>query len=532
MVKHDVLVRGVDMQGTTHSRPVLLQMHDTDFPSHFLRDLANPGQTEVSSTTVIASSAAHPATLFQPVQRIVHLAMVQLNCDTLAYPPLATTRVESAGLVIRRVYRKPATPKAIDEFKHLPLAWMQSPGGTFDWVRLKAGQERLDPDPSKRPQLQSGQTDLDLLLAAMSLSQASTEVFTPAFVAKPDICNALGRTIVYALIPTASSEVSDTQPSPPQYDRNELARNLPPLLTPNAQTPILSGQSVNSNWMSDDFLAALFPPPDSAHPNVPDGRIAQFQAFTTALRMLQSVFGAFDDTPEGQKILQVLNRRHVTQDGQTKGMGDFYADAATKLLGVNGSAGGSFDMPTAWEMLTSSDQDDLLTAVVAAITPQCSKVLAPQGRFQDSSRFYTARVFLRIKPENPACPTQLIWSLPSEPFRIAAWYEAGGRPHPPIALPDTSKLRDLAKPNASFHVPASLMNSMQGSSLSGMMKGSGGGGGITIDWICGFSIPFITICAFFVLNIFFSLLAIIFFWLPFFKICIPIPVPKPSDGDH
>jgi hypothetical protein len=185
-----------------------------------------------------------------------------------------------------------------------------------------------------------------------------------------------------------------------------------------------------------------------------------------------------------------------------------------------------------WEPIGDQDQETLVDLLIAALAPQSAKVLAPQGRFQDSTRLYTLRFFLRIKPEDPSCPTQLIWSCASEPFRIAAWYENGGRPHPPIALPDPSKLSALGKPNASFAVPAGLMNAMQGSSLAGMLKGSGGGGGITIDWICGFNIPLITICAFFVLNIFFSLLAIIFFWLPFFKICIPIPVPKSSDGDH
>jgi len=48
-------------------------------------------------------------------------------------------------------------------------------------------------------------------------------------------------------------------------------------------------------------------------------------------------------------------------------------------------------------------------------------------------------------------------------------------------------------------------------------------GGLNLSWICSFNIPIITICAFFVLNIFLSLLNIVFFWLPFVKICIPIP---------
>lgn len=556
MVKHDVLVQGVDVQGNSQPTPVLLQMNDTDFPAHFLKALAAADETLFPSIKTVESSEATPATLYQPVQRIAHLAMVELNCNTLGSPQLATTRVESAVLVVRRVYRQRGLNNApyCDKFDTPPFAWMRSPQGAFDWVKLAPGQGKLDPDPTKRPQLQSGRADLDQLLSAMLLASANTEVFTPAFVAPPDICNALGRTIVYGLIPTASSEVSDTQPSPPTYDPQNLSDNLPLFLKSGTLNAPLANQTITGQWLSDDFLLSLQPP-------LAD--IAQFQQFATTLRMLYSVFGAFDEvvdnlqvpgavdnvvnnqpvpaSPEGQKILQILNRHNVTVlvlQGDipiafTLPMGDFYQAAANALLGLDGSTGGSITMPFAWDPLSDQDQNDLLAALIAAITPQSAKVLAPQGRFQDSSRLYTVRLFLRIKPETPGCPTHLIHSAPSAPFRIAAWYESAGRSHPPVPLPDPTNLRALAKPNASFHVPANLMKAMQGASLSGMLKGSGGGGpNITIDWICGFSIPLITICAFFVLNIFFSLLAIIFFWLPFFKICIPIPVPSTSDGDH
>jgi hypothetical protein len=77
------------------------------------------------------------------------------------------------------------------------------------------------------------------------------------------------------------------------------------------------------------------------------------------------------------------------------------------------------------------------------------------------------------------------------------------------------------------------MKAMQGASLPDMMKGTppSSGPDINLNWICGFSIPLITICAFFVLNIFLTLLNIVFFWLPFIKICIPLPMPGAPSGD-
>ena len=58
--------------------------------------------------------------------------------------------------------------------------------------------------------------------------------------------------------------------------------------------------------------------------------------------------------------------------------------------------------------------------------------------------------------------------------------------------------------------------------------------GPQIGWLCSFSIPFITICAFIVLNIFLSLFDIIFRWMMFIKICIPIPLPPspPQSGGN
>jgi hypothetical protein len=56
-----------------------------------------------------------------------------------------------------------------------------------------------------------------------------------------------------------------------------------------------------------------------------------------------------------------------------------------------------------------------------------------------------------------------------------------------------------------------------------LMEGKGSADAIGISWICAFNIPTITICAFIVLNIFLSLLNLVFGWLFFIKICIPLP---------
>ena len=56
---------------------------------------------------------------------------------------------------------------------------------------------------------------------------------------------------------------------------------------------------------------------------------------------------------------------------------------------------------------------------------------------------------------------------------------------------------------------------------TGDMQPCGGGAGWGM--VCSFSIPIITIVALILLIIFVKLLDIVFFWMPFFQICLPLP---------
>ena len=164
MVGHEISVQGVDLGGLQHKRPVILQMNDDDFPARFLQDLASQEQPKISNAVVLN---AQPLMLYQPVQRMLNVAMVDLNCDSLCSPRLDPRRIVSAGVVIRRVYRAagPASGQVTEEF-HTLSGWMRCPKGKYSWTRLSPDQEDCDPDPTQRPQLQSGQPDLDLQLAA------------------------------------------------------------------------------------------------------------------------------------------------------------------------------------------------------------------------------------------------------------------------------------------------------------------------------------------------------------------------------
>ena len=94
-----------------------------------------------------------------------------------------------------------------------------------------------------------------------------------------------------------------------------------------------------------------------------------------------------------------------------------------------------------------------------------------------------------------------------------------------MPLPDATdrNLLKSLKPNVAFVVPPALNNLLAGSA-DDLAKGKGEASSTPdLQWICAFSIPLITICAFIVLNIFLSLFDLIFRWMLFIKICIPFP---------
>ena len=529
-IVHDVVISGVDLQGKTYGGAALLQMNQEDFPRRFLDDLAkmaDPG-TQLSSLKRLSGSITAPATVYQPVQRILHVAVVQLACDALMQPRLDPLRVESAGIVIRRLQR---VRGGSDADQDAPVqAWTKTPDGRFQWTKLKVKKDDdeygYDPDPVRRPALKSGQPLLDAKLAASAQADAVTEVYTPAFLAPPAVNGALGRTIAYAVVPSASSDVSDATQGVPVYTPDSLINMLPPLLKYNTSAPLVPAPNglADYRWLSDDFASKQL-------------NSDNFSTFTLAFMMLFRQFNAFDGSAEAQAILNIFSRRNVTfKDGSRQPKGQFLMDAYEALIDFDPASSSTPKtqlMPISWDPVTQQDQNDLLPIFKSVLGKLSSTVKPPEGRYQDASRLYVAKVFFRIKGHTPACPTVTHWSHCSDIFKIAPWYDSTQRTPAPIPLPDPTLRSFLkgAKPNVSFAVPDGLMAAMQGTTLKGLSDGSGGGKKLGLNWICGFNIPLITICAFFVLNIFLILLNIVFFWLPFIKICIPFPVSEPASGD-
>ncbi len=142
---------------------------------------------------------------------------------------------------------------------------------------------------------------------------------------------------------------------------------------------------------------------------------------------------------------------------------------------------------------------------------------------------------VRCVYERPRCrggKTSFVSEL-SQAFQLASFFDpdAPGRPIR-IAMPVDTSTEGLRKfpRNVSFLISNQLRNQMErieGIKLADLDEGNvNDEGGWTLGMICSLSIPIITICALILLLIIVFVLNIVFWWLPFFRICLPMILPS------
>jgi hypothetical protein len=156
------------------------------------------------------------------------------------------------------------------------------------------------------------------------------------------------------------------------------------------------------------------------------------------------------------------------------------------------------------------------------------------------SPWFTARCVLDRPECGPLKPA--IVSEPTASFQLASYFDPDAPARPiRVEMPaDTSPagLRKFDK-NTAFVMSDILcgqVSGIRGTTFGDLVRSvlpwpfhkdlGGGGGGFapcTGGMVCSFSIPIITLCALILLMIIVKLLDIVFFWLPFFQICLPVP---------
>lgn len=531
---HHVATLGAPRQFGGGAAPMLLQRSDEDFIAGLLADLGQAtGRAALPAQRAQARSAQGLLKLFQPLQRQFHLALLSCWCEQPGQPRVDRARIAGGGLVLRRV--------GADGRRE---GWMHAEGRVRGWLPLSmVGGDAADPDPARRAaQAATGVADLDRALAAVRRDdpgRALQEVVQPLFVAPPEVVADAGETLLYGLVSTTSSEHTEPVPALSAADGfgpdDPLFRaHLVSALQGNASSFPFAGRVLVAGWadaveaVGDTAPAGVSAADHEALRVATSTEGARMRRLLGLLRQLAIEFDAFGSGPAVaalQARLRDIRLPLVQRPGETtahtvEAFG-FLRTAAQVLLNRTSTA--APEMPVRWPELDAADTRALQQALQTALVARAAGSTVAAGRFDDPDARYVLRGFVRLKPEG-GCPERIVWSGESAPFVIAPWYDSAGAPPVQISMPDPTDrdaLRAL-KPNVAFVVPPAMQNLLNGSAKD-LLEGKGSTGTLGITWICSFSIPIITICAFLVLNIFLTLFNIVFGWLFFLKICLPLP---------
>ncbi|HMV65924.1 MAG TPA: hypothetical protein PKA64_03655 [Myxococcota bacterium] len=479
--------------------------------------------------------------LFQPVHRVLHFVLLDLFCETPGAPRLDPRKVDSAGVVVRRLRTVNRRERTFERYKDgsgryrtrerwisrqevVRERWVVESGRVLGWQTVVDPAE--DPDPKRRTGTLTGVVALDRALAIRRAQRAQArweERSGSLFIAPPEVCAAVGRTVVYGLVPTASSEVTD--PAPTTYDAALVDAILPSWLKQGGwRLAAWPAQGVTAEDVQDPATGAI---PAGLFGEVTEEDAADW---VEMLRQLRFLLGAFEDDPTAAELRAVLSGLQVLRADWTPGsLLDFVRDASDALVGGAVGAGGDLvrvTQPIFWPEITAATAARIAD-LAGRLLVRRSAQAAPEGRYEDLEAAYVAIPFARVKAEE-GCPPRLVWGPETEPFRIAPWFEGSedGAPVARIQLPDLTRdsVRQLA-PNVAFLLPPSVKAFLDANNPKDLLAGDvkEAGAGLGIQFICSFNIPIITLCAFILLWVIIILLNIVFWWIPFIMICLPFP---------
>lgn len=531
MVSHRIELQSPKLFERSGSAPILLERGDRRFMQNVLAELGDPARHAAARASAVKERKGGGFHLYQPVHRVFHLAVVGVVCqDGPQKPRLDPLRIESAGLVVRKV--RDGQGRSLGE-----LAWVTGADGRSRWELPElwdaadkqallnpsghVGLPFADPDPARRPTKSTGLALLDARIATLKQRGAGrTEAVSPLFPLPPQACAAAGETLLVGLVPTASRQ-SEEAPDFELPSRDELERGG---FFPDRLTAAASRQAV-------PFPRDVIDLSEVNEGSAPKRNNPEFSDYVDFVREMLVGFDARGSSAPSQRLRRALQqlklefRTSATSAVSERSLYDHLVDAGEVL--VDGKRGPSFRMPERWAQISAAQEAELKDAMLGTAQTRFSSLSLDRGRFGDRDASYVVRTYVRVRSHDGCAPV-LSWSDPSPEFKIAPWFDSSPGPRPTIELPNP--LRDglgSIKPNVTFAVPSSISNVLGINSPEDLL---GGKGRETNDsglmWLCSFSIPIITICAFIILNILINLLNFVFWWMPFVKICIPIPKPK------
>ena len=568
--------------------PALLKRTDQDFVNALLAEMgSDEGRGKMKRTLAgvqaVDRDAASRLRLWQPVHRVFHLAVMEAVCRRFGGirldRPINPKRIVGSGLVVRRIVERRYETRGGSVVQRVEQGWMRQDDAVAGWRDLPTVRDRdQDPDPEKRPPpVPAGHPLVTARLAERlrPLQKPYAETVHPVFVAPPQACEASGATLLYGVVPLTSSEQTEQQPPPPVADREGLNALVPEFLLPLPRVRDVQETAVRTFGWSLPADLKTMPEDEAAQAeflarqgdlallhqlgafDLPDDPAQPVDPAAQALIDHLNLIAVWDALPEWDDVptLPEMRRWRWQRSGRwgeqgaaaygrtpwgplpewragpwpvpTRALGDVLRQAARVFR--ESAADGAMP-PSFWRLPRGAEwHRTLRDRLEPLLNRRVEEMTAGVGRFDRAGAQYVARAFVRVQNCDD-CPPELVWSAPTAPFTIVPWFEPSGAPPTRVQLPEaTPESLAKLKPNVAFMVPASLQSVIAGLKVKKPLDVSKGDVSLSMDWLCGFNIPIITLCAFIVLSIFLSLLNLIFWWLPLVKICIPIPKSSPSE---
>ena len=222
-------------------------------------------------------------------------------------------------------------------------------------------------------------------------------------------------------------------------------------------------------------------------------------------------------------------------------------DFESLVTGTGGAPPNSYDLvasspPSATAMATwlsgPATPGSLAYLALAAVQEAGSPITVPAelaGQIKadpvvpPAGRAATAYIVRAVYQHDPCVP---VLSQPSAPFELARAFD----PDAParqvrIQMPDVSNMRQF-KRGIAIELPPSLRR-ITDRLTPKLLQGGGLGGdpGLELGMICAYSFQIFLVLSFMVAFMFLIVFNIIFWWLPFIKICFPVPVPTSSTSE-
>lgn len=460
----------------------------------------------------------HVLELGLPTHRKAQIVLFEVFCRQPGSPRIDPKKLADKGMVIRRVHGSRWD------------GWMKAPRSIAGWT--------LIPNPDADPGVRGDQAFhaanrvARSLVAARRVKPQFHEDVLPLHLVPPDICAKLGRTILFGVIPVGDSTRSSAPPTPINYAgmsgqaRIDLVGHLSEFLKPRAPTSLpRASQALRRKW---NALEPAGNRPDGTARPADQGQINALGVF---LQQLSVELDAFGTSAEARALMALLKTipLPLTKSGSrvtsSTDAATFATRAAKILIDREPNANDALKMPLEWPRIDADLGNRLTQAALNCLSRRHADLAGSPGKFEVGTDQFVVRGFVRVRGHE-GCAEKLVWSAASERFRVLPWWDGDG-PGIKIKLPDMSQLKRV-KPNVSFEMPPAIANMLNGD-LKKLADGDGKTGGPSLGFICSFSIPIITLCAFIVLNIFLGLFDLFLRWMMFIKICLPIPMPAPPE---